>query len=44
MAFAQPEKAFCVLEFAKTELWALAQRVFCAKFPAEAPKEKSILR
>ena len=38
MAFAQPEKAFCVLEFAKTELWTLVQHEFCTKFRKEAPK------
>ena len=44
MAFTKPEKAFCVLEFAKTESWTLVQCVFCTKFQKKAPERKSILR
>ena len=44
MAFTQPEKAFCVLEFAKTESWTLVQRAFRRNFRKEAPERKSILR
>ena len=31
MAFTKPEKAFCILEFAKTESWTLVQRAFRTK-------------
>lgn len=44
MAFTQPEKAFCVLEFAKTESWTVVQRAFRRKFGKEPPKRKSIVR
>ena len=44
MAFTKPEKAFCVLEFAKTESWTLVQRVFRTKFQKGAPERKSTLR
>lgn len=32
MAFTQPEKTFCILEFAKTESWTVFQRAFCGAF------------
>ena len=44
MAFTQPEKAFCVLEFAKTESWTVAQRAFRRKFGKKPPERKSIVR
>ena len=47
MTFTKPEKAFFVLEFAKTESWTCAWHVQCAfrtKFRKEAPERKSILR
>ena len=44
MAFTKPEKAFCVLEFTKTESWTLVQCAFCTKFRIEAPERKSTLR
>ena len=44
MAFTKPEKAFCVLEFVKTELWTFVQRAFRTKFQKEEPERKSILR
>ena len=37
MAFPQPEKAFCVLKFAKTKSWTLVQREFRRKFGKEVP-------
>ena len=44
MAFTQAEKAFCVLEFAKTKSWTLVQRAFCTNFGKGAPESKFILR
>ena len=45
MAFTQPEKAFYVLEFAKTEeLWTAVQCAFRRKFGKEPPERKSIVR
>ena len=44
MAFTQPEKAFCVLEFAKTESWTVVQRAFRRKFGKKPPERKSIVR
>ena len=44
MAFTQPEKAFCVLEFAKTESWTVVQHALCRKFRKEPQERKSIVR
>ena len=44
MAFTKPEKAFCILEFAKTESWTLVQCAFRTKFQKEATERKSMLR
>ena len=44
MAFTQPEKAFCVLEFAKTESWTVVLHAFRRKFGKEPPERKSIVR
>lgn len=44
MAFSQQDKAFCVLQFAKTESWTCVQRAFRRKFEKEAPERKSIVR
>ena len=44
MTFTQPEKALCVLEFAKTESWTVVQRAFCRKFGKKPPEKKSIVR
>ena len=44
MAFTKPEKAFCILEFAKIDSWTLVQYIYCTKFQKGAPKMKSILR
>ena len=44
MAFTKSEKAFCVLEFAKTDSCTLVQRVFRTKFRKAASERKSMLR
>ena len=44
LAFSQQNKAFCVLQFAKTESWTCVQRAFRRKFEKEAPERKSIVR
>ena len=44
MAFTPPEKAFCVLEFAKTETWTVVQHAFRRKFGKKPPERKSIVR
>ncbi len=44
MALIQPDKALCVLEFAKTELWTIIQHAFRRKYGKEPPERKPIVR
>ena len=43
MVISQSEKAFCELEFAKTESWTIVQRAFGRKFRKRPPERKSIV-
>jgi hypothetical protein len=42
MAFLGEQKAFCVLQFAKTQLIVTVQRGFRTKYPTEPPTDKTV--
>ena len=44
MTVTKPEKAFCVLEFARFESVVNVQRVFCAKYRKDPPVNNSIMK
>jgi hypothetical protein len=42
MAFSGEQKAFCVLQFAKTQSIVTVQRGFRTKYPTEPPKDNTV--